>query len=204
MIDPGYHGRFLRELSRVFRDRGLKVLVLGSSASLMLLGKARRMTKDIDIHTFPVVFPEHIDLLKEVAGMFDCNIILHPDGAAILMNATFEGKVVTVEIIEGGGDHFILPEVLEDMEKTSSIVDGIFVPTWEHLILMKAEAYVDRRADETKRKYLDDLVELHSELRSTGKTIGEEELDRIIRLRSSRKRTELRKLVIAIFGDVLH
>ena len=90
------------------------------------------------------------------------------------------------------------------MEKTSSIVDGIFVPTWEHLILMKAEAYVDRRADETKRKYLDDLVELHSELRSTGKTIGEEEMDRIIRLRPSRKRTELRKLVIAIFGDVLH
>jgi len=203
MIGPEIHGRFLRELSREFEKHGLRVLVLGSSATLMLLGKARRMTKDIDIHTFPVVFPDHIDLLQEVANIFDGNIILQPDGASIQMNTIYEGKNVTVEIIEGGGEHFLLPEVLRDIEITAEIVEGIYVPTWEHVIIMKAEAYVDRRASEQKRKYLDDLVEIHTELFSVQKMISETELDRIIELRPSRKRAELRRLTVAIFGDVL-
>ncbi len=203
MIGPDIHRRFLLELSEVFEEHGLKVLVLGSSATLMLLGKARRMTKDIDIHTFPIVFPDHIDLLQMVAKMFNGNIILHPDGATIQMNTIFEGKTVTVEIIEGGGDHFLLPEVLQDIVATAKIDEGIYVPTWEHLIIMKAEAHIDRRASELKKKYLDDLVELHSELVALQKSISEKELDRIIELRSLRKQAELRRLVIAIFGDVL-
>lgn len=200
-ITDDEHREALGILSKEFADRGLRMLALGSSAVLLKAGIAGG-TKDIDIHLFPIGdVLEYTDVIEEIAKGLGGHSAWKPDGAVFVMHIRVRGSMIPVEIIEGGAD-FIELHVFEDMRKSAKEVNGVLVPSWEHIVGMKAEAWWDRTGSR-REEYREDLVAIAQGVEQGGEKLDATELERVIRLRQDKKHDGMLELVFRTFEAVL-
>lgn len=194
----------LGKLEEVFQERGIELLVLGSSA-IVFRTKSKRRTKDIDLHPFPIEdYIEYWDKLEAITKDLNGNIKLESDGASATLHFDYLNKRIMVELIDSGGPHFITKEVVDDMVDTADEIDGLYIPTFEHIIVMKAEAYTDRiDSDPHKQDFFDDLVMLSNYLSENDLELDSDEINRIINLRIKRKREKMDHIIYTIYTDVL-
>lgn len=183
-------------------DCGYRVLALGSAAVVLHTGQRGTTTKDLDIHVHPSgEFMPLYETIEEMVEQLGGSISLEPDGASLTAHVPLRGKDVTVEIVLGRED-FIEPETLEDAVEGAEERDGFLVPSLEHLVAMKAEAWFDRTG-EKERKYLKDLRDLEEWLADVDETIEREEVVRLIQMRPERKRMAMRRRIERTFEDRL-
>ncbi len=203
MIDEKEHYECVKKLVEAFNRHGIDILLLGSSAVLYRFGNVRS-TKDIDVHPFPTdPYEEFYDRLEEVAKELNGSFNIETDGASITFFATIGDKNITVELIDAGGSHFLTEEVLQNMTETSELIRGVHVPTNEHLIAAKAEAYMDRIEDDpNKEKFFDDLVGIREKLLEKDIKLDSSEIDRVVGLRVERKRDGLKRTISSQFSDI--
>jgi hypothetical protein len=189
LITDVEHREALRMLSAELAKRGYGMMALGSSAVLLKSG-AIGSTKDVDVHPFHIEDVEkYWTVLDEIATALKGHYKFEKDGASVTLQITVRGRMVPVEFIEGRED-FIEPHVLADALKSAKVVEGVYVPTWEHLVGMKTEAYFDRTG-EKKTKYLADLGVIRERIEAAGEKLGAAELERVIRLRPEKKHQEM-------------
>lgn len=197
LITDAEHREAIRLLVEALGKHDLKVMALGSTALLLRTGRLGT-TKDVDIHAFPLEDAERsFDTLEVIARDLGGHQKLSPDGATTTLWIPVRGLMVPVGLIEGGSE-FITPEVLRDAIKTATVIAGAYVPSWEHFIAMKAEAHFDRTG-EAQRKYLADLTLIRDRL-PIGSRLDAKELERVIRLRPSRKHADMLATAFRIFA----
>lgn len=92
--------------------------------------------------------------------------------------------------------------MLEDAKRSAQDVNGILVPSWEHVAVMKAEAWFDRTG-EVRNKYREDMVKLAALSAKNGTTLDAAELERLVRLRPARKHDDMLATVFRLFDGVL-
>lgn len=179
----------MRLIAAELHKRGFGLMALGSSAVLLKSG-AVGSTKDVDVHPFHVEDVEkYWTVVEEVAHALGGHHKFEKDGASITLHIRVRGQMVPVEFIEGRED-FIEPEVLADALKSAKVVDGIHVPSWEHLVAMKTEAWYDRTG-EKRVKYLADLGRIRERVEAARESLKAAELERVIKLRPARKHEEM-------------
>lgn len=196
----------LRMLSRIadaLDQTPLGVLALGSAAVILRTGPSGTVTKDLDLHVYPtddiLAFQDALE--EAIVDRLEGRMAWEPDGASLTAHVPVMGKEMPVEIILGR-ENFIEPEVLEDAVRTAEEQDGVLVPSWEHIVSMKAEAWFDRSIHR-KEKYLEDLWEIREILEETGDTLEREEVERLVGMRPERKHPGMTRIVIRVFGDLL-
>lgn len=102
-----------------------------------------------------------------------------------------------MELIFGGED-WIDEDVLEDAIRTGEEMDGVLVPTDEHLFVMKAEAYVDRRDQSVADKFLTDMIQIVEALDDKDMRLDNDEVARLVMMRPKRKHEEMRRVCISV------
>lgn len=204
LVTPEEQREATRLVAGELAKHGLEVLVLGSVAVLLRVGGAVRTssTKDVDMHAFPVGdVVQYWDILEASAKNLHGSMRMGTDGAAFVLHVPVQGRDVPVEIIEGNED-FIPPMVLVDAVETAIRIDGVWVPTWEHIAVMKAEAWFDRTGD-MKRKYLEDLATLAGHLRPGAERLNRSELKRLVAMREERKRQDMLLTLERVFAGLV-
>lgn len=201
MIGKKEHREVVERLAEKFEEHGLNLLLLGSSSVLYRYGDVRR-TKDIDVHPFPIdPYEEFYEKLEDLSEELDGTFNIEIDGSTITFFAEIDEKRYTIELIDAGGPHFLTNKVLEDMIDKADKIEGLYVPSDEHLVVAKAEAYIDRSEnDPNKEKFFDDLNDLREKM--VEKDIEHEEIDRVIGLRPERKHEELKRIITLHFSDI--
>ena len=166
----------------------INVMVLGRVAMLYLFDMGRA-SKDVDIHPFPmgsrdiVEMQERLDsIVREKGG----HVRWEPDGRSMTVAYPLDDRLIPVEIILGGED-WISPEVLEDAIGTGTYMDHVLVPSPEHLLVMKAEAYFDRMAEPGHERFRDDMVQIVEGIERNRKSLFPAEIQRLVLMRPSRK-----------------
>lgn len=195
------HRKAVFALVEEFGRFGLRLLALGSTALLFKLGSVGH-TKDADLHPFPVEDSlQYLDAVDAVCSSLDARYRIEPDGSSITLHVPIDGRDVPVELIEGRED-FVQPEVLADAVATGSPREGVVVPTWEHVVTMKAEAWYDRPG-RMKQKFLEDLLELRDRLKQESVILSLAEVHRLVAMRTARKRVAMEVELGRIFVDLL-
>lgn len=188
----------LHDLADELRKGDVGVLVLGSAAVVARTGQRSTTTKDLDLHAFPVDdVLELQSVLEDAIGRLGGSMRWEPDGASITAHVPVGGREIPVEIVLGR-DEFIPPEVLEDAVDTAEEQDGVLVPSWEHLVTMKAEAWFDRTG-RRRDKYLEDLRTIRDWMDEQDEGLSEGEVRRLVGLRPERKRREILLTIGRIF-----
>ena len=203
MIGEEEHRRAIEKISEKFKEHDIDLLLLGSSSILYRYGSVRR-TKDIDVHPFPIEpYVDFYEDLEEIVEKLDGSFNIETDGSSITLFAEIEGKTLTIELIDAGGSHFLTKEVLEDMIDQADEVNGVFVPSDEHLIVAKAEAYIDRNeGDSAKQKFFEDLIDIREKIEEKDLKLDYDELKRIVGLRPERKQSQLRSIIDTQFSGL--
>ena len=203
MIGEEEHRRAIEKISEKFKEHDIDLLLLGSSSILYRYGSVRR-TKDIDVHPFPIEpYVDFYEDLEEIVEKLDGSFNIETDGSSITLFAEIEGKTLTIELIDAGGSHFLTKEVLEDMIDQADEVNGVFVPSDEHLIVAKAEAYIDRNeGDSAKQKFFEDLIDIREKIKEKDFKLDYDELKRIVGLRPERKQSQLRSIIDTQFSGL--
>ncbi len=191
----------LSKIVEALEDTTLGVLALGSAAVVLRSGARGSVTKDLDVHVYPVedilAFQEALE--EAIVDRLGGRMAWEPDGASITAHIPTPTQEIPVEIILGRED-FIDPKVLDDAVASAEEHDGVLVPSWEHIVTMKAEAWFDR-SGERKRAYRLDLREIANRLEETEANLQEDAIDRLVRLRPERKRREMKKIIYRIFEN---
>lgn len=194
------HRQAVQVLVRELGKGGLSILAVGSTAVLFATGRLG-MTKDADVHPFPVEdWLAYHDLLEAVLERLGGTLQLETDGASMTAHIPVRGRNVPVELIEGRED-FIQPEVLADAVASSRVIDGVHVPTWEHIVTMKAEAWFDRTGSK-KDKFLEDLGELRDRIQDRGASLSRSEVRRLVGMRPERKHDAMNRVVDQTFSGM--
>ncbi len=203
MIGEEEHRRAIEKISEKFKEHDIDLLLLGSSSILYRYGSVRR-TKDIDVHPFPIEpYVDFYEDLEEIVEKLDGSFNIETDGSSITLFAEIEGKNLTIELIDAGGSHFLTKKVLNDMIDQADEVNGVFVPSDEHLIVAKAEAYIDRNeGDPAKEKFFEDLIDIREKIEEKDLELDYDELKRIVGLRPERKQSQLRSIIDTQFSDL--
>lgn len=191
----------VEKIAPLLAEKGYETLLLGSVAVLYKTDRGQ-LTKDVDIHVSPtgdiIRFYDDVEMIsKSLEGRFQ----LMADGASITLYIPIGRADVPIEIIEGRED-FIEPDVLSDALSSATQQGHVKIPTWAHLICMKAEAWFDRTGPE-KSKFLEDLLEIKARLTRTSSLLDQHELERIIKLRPGRKHLEMRAILFREFAELL-
>lgn len=205
MIGEEEQKRILNKLKTIFSDKDLNLLVLGSVAVHYRLGPVGK-TKDIDVRPFPIEdkFDEYWDKLEAITEEINGNLNIETGGSTITLIGRINEKEITVELIDAGGEKFLTKRTIDDMIDTADKIEGLYIPSIEHLVAAKAEAYVDRtEGDISKEKYWEDLLKIREMLKEKDMELERSELERIIDLRSERKREELSKIVNRYLYEVI-
>ncbi len=203
MIGEEEHYKVLEQLAKKFNQHGMELLLLGSSSVLYRYGHLR-MTKDIDVHPFPIdpyekFYDELEKIVKEMGGYFR----LERDGSSITLSVELDSKIFLIELIDAGDHHFLTKKVLDDMLENADKQGDVYVPSHEHIIVAKAEAYIDRnRGDPNKEKFFDDLSDIHEKMIERGIELDHDEVIRVIELRLKSKQKRLRRLITSQFSDI--
>lgn len=183
----------LRWLSEVLGRAGFRLLALGSTALVVGWG-VEKTSKDVDVHAFPVGrrWEALFDALTAALDLASGHVRIEPDGASMTAFVPTRSGPVPVEIIEGRED-FISPRVLADATRSARQVGAVFVPSAEHLLVMKAEAYADRTGP-ARAKFAADLLEVAEAcFRTTA--VNEPEVGRLVQLRPARKRDTMARAI---------
>ncbi|MBS3816276.1 MAG: nucleotidyltransferase [Candidatus Thermoplasmatota archaeon] len=203
MIGKKEHRRVLNKLAEKFDEHGLHLLLLGSSSVLYRYGSVRR-TKDIDVHPFPIGdYEKFYDGLEKLADELEGSFNIEIDASSITFFPEIDNKTYTVELIDAGGSHFLTREVLKDMVDQADKIGKVYVPSDEHLVVAKADAYLDRNeSDPNKEKFFDDLTDLREKMKEEDIKLDYDEIDRIIKLRPERKHNGLKGIITSQFSDL--
>lgn len=163
-----------------------------------------RRTKDIDVHPFPIeLYEDFYEKLEELSEELNGSFNIEIDGSTITFFAEIEDEKYTIELIDAGGPHFLTKIVLKDMVDKADEIDGLYVPSGEHLVVAKAEAYIDRnKGDPNKEKFFDDLSDMREKMAERGLELDYDEIDRVICLRPERKHDDLRRIISSQFSDI--
>ncbi len=192
----------LQRIAAKLRGRGLEVLALGSAAVALRTGQRGSVTKDLDLHAFPVKdILAFQDAIEGAVEALDGHMQWEADGSSITAHVPIGGREIPVEFVLGRED-FIEPEVLEDAVGDAEKREGLLVPSWEHIVAMKAEAWFDRTGQE-KRKYLEDLRSIGDWMAEHGQGIRRVEVRRVVEMRPDRKHREMLLTIERIFARVL-
>ncbi len=199
IFSPDEQRMAVEGVAEALRPLGIRVLVLGRVAMLYLFDMGRA-SKDVDIHPFP---PDNIDLVKMQerleAVVVDGGGHVHwePDGRSMTVHFPIGDRLIPVEVLLGGED-WISPEVLEDAVRTGTFIGSLVLPSPEHLLVMKAEAFHDRRAEPGVERFLDDMVEIVEGASSLGVRFKPEEVTRLVLMRHQRKRDSMLDLCASV------
>lgn len=188
----------LYRLAEELQEDDVGVLALGSAAVILKTGQRSTTTKDLDLHVFPVedILALH-DTIEQAIDRLGGTMAWEPDGATITAHVPVGGREISVEIVFGR-DQFIHPEVLEDAVETAEEREGVLVPSWEHIVAMKAEAWFDRTGRQ-QDKYLADLRSIREWMDEQDGGLSESEVRRLVELRPERKRREMMLTVGRVF-----
>ncbi|MFW6142344.1 MAG: nucleotidyltransferase [Candidatus Saliniplasma sp.] len=202
MIGEEEHRKAIQKIAEKFKGHDLDLLLLGSSSVLYRYGTVRR-TKDIDVHPFPMEpYIDFYEDLEEIAEELNGSFNIETGGSSITFFADIHGETLTVELIDAGGTHFLTKEVLDDMIDRADEIDGVHVPSDEHLIVAKAEAYLDRNEEDiNKDKFFDDLIDLREKIEQGEIKLDNDEMKRVIGLRPEKKRSRLESIIDTQFSD---
>lgn len=195
----------LNKLKDIFLERDLNLLFLGSIAVHYRLGPVGK-TKDIDVRPFPIdnKFDVYWDKLEEITEEINGNLNIETGGSTITLLGRIEGVDVTVELIDAGRERFLTKKVIDDMIDTADEIEGIFVPSLEHIVVSKAEAYLDRtEGDLSKEKYWEDLIRIRKKLKEKGLILDREEIERVVKLRPERKIEDLLRILNRYLDEVI-
>lgn len=188
-----------KEVSELVRPLGLRIMVLGRVALFYRYGLGG-LSKDVDLHPYPLL---NVDLLEvndeltKVLAPRGGHLEWMADGRGLIIYVPFHERTAPVELIFGGED-WIDEIVLEDAILTGEEMDGVLVPSDEHLFVMKAEAYVDRRDQAVGDKYLTDMVQIVEALEQKGSRLDPDEISRLVSMRPKRKHDDMRKAYISV------
>lgn len=164
-------------------------------------------TKDIDIRPFPIdddYYIEYWGKLEDIKERIDGTLNIENGGSTATLIARLEKQKVTIELIDAGGEKFLTKEVIDDMIDKAERIEGVYVPSVEHLVVAKAEAYMDRtEGDPSKEKFRQDLVKIRERLKEKGLELAVEEIERIVNLRVERKRDRLLNVVKRYLHEVM-
>jgi len=206
MIGEEEQKRILVELRERFSKENLNILILGSIAVHYRLGPVGK-TKDIDIRPFPIdddSFEKYWNKLEAIKERMDGSLNIERGGSTATLIVSLEGKEVTVEVIDAGGEKFLTKEVIDDMIDKSEEIEGLYLPSLEHIVVSKAEAYMDRtEGDPNKEKFRQDLVKIRELLKEEELKLASEEIERIVNLRVERKRDQLLNVVKSYLHEVM-
>jgi len=175
-------------MAALVRPLHLRVLVLGRVALLLRSGVGGA-TKDVDAHLFPAERADQAELLEILTATIEPGggrARIEPDGRSISVHLPVQDRLVLVEIVMGGED-WIQQDVLEDAVRTAEEIDGVMVPSLEHLYVMKAEVFVDRRDAHSVNKARQDMVRITTDLRDDGAMLDMREVRRLVLMRPKRK-----------------
>jgi len=176
------------QMAGLVRPLCLRILVLGRVA-LFYRYNLMGISKDVDLHPFPLAEVDPLalhDVLDAAVTPSGGHIKWMEDGRGLLVYYPLHDRIVPVELIFGGED-WIQEDVLEDAIRKGEEMGGVVVPSDEHLFVMKAEAYVDRKDRAAADKYFNDLVQIVDALGKEGGALDRVEVSRLIRMRPVRK-----------------
>ncbi|MGM0510979.1 MAG: nucleotidyltransferase [Thermoplasmatota archaeon] len=206
MIGEEEQKRILAELREIFSEEDLNILVLGSIAVHYRLGPVGR-TKDIDIRPFPIdddSFVEYWDKLEDIKEKIDGTLNIERGGSTATLIARLDEQEVIIELIDAGGEKFLTKEVIDDMIEKAEKIEGVYVPSIEHLAVAKAEAFLDRtEGDPGKEKFRQDIIKIRERLKAKDLELTGEEIERIVDIRVGRKRDRLLKVVKKYLHEVM-
>ena len=206
MIGEEEQKRILAELREIFSEEDLNILVLGSIAVHYRLGPVGR-TKDIDIRPFPIdddSFVEYWDKLEDIKEKIGGTLNMERGGSTATLIARLDEQEVIIELIDAGGEKFLTKEVIDDMIEKAEKIEGVYVPSIEHLAVAKAEAFLDRNeGDPGKEKFRQDIIKIRERLKAKDLELTGEEIKRIVDLRVGRKRDRLLKVVKKYLHEVM-
>jgi hypothetical protein len=188
-----------RIVSELVQPLGLKIMVLGRVALFYRYGLGGS-SKEVDLHPYPLVDTDLLEVNDELAGALSSrggHLEWMPDGRGLIVYIQFEERTAPVALIFGGED-WIDEHVLEDAIRTGEEMDGVLVPTDEHLFVMKAEAYVDRRDQTVADKYLTDMIQIVEALEKGGSRLDPDEVTRLVMMRPVRKHEKMRRVCISV------
>jgi hypothetical protein len=175
------------------------VMVLGRVALLYLFGEGRG-SKDVDLHPYPMGSRDLIamhDQLEAVVSVNGGRVRWEPDGMSMTLYYPIDDRLIPVEFVLGGED-WISPKVLEDAVGTGTISGRVLVPSPEHLLVMKAEAYYDRMAESSDNRFKDDMVQIVNGATRAGIALDPREVHRLILMRPPRKRPVMMDLCASV------
>lgn len=188
-----------RIVSELVQPLELKIMVLGRVALFYRYGLGGS-SKDVDLHPYPLADVDLLEVNDELTRALASrggHLEWMADGRGLLVYMPYEERTAPVELIFGGED-WIDEVVLEDAIRTGEEMDGVLVPTDEHLFVMKAEAYVDRRDQAVADKYLTDMIQIVEALDEKDRRLDYDEVTRLVRMRPRRKHEEMRKVCISV------
>lgn len=188
-----------RNVSELVQPLGLKIMVLGRVALFYRYGVGGS-SKDVDLHPYPLLNVDLLEVNDELAKALaprGGHLEWMADGRGLIVYVPFEERTAPVELIFGGED-WIDEDVLEDAIRTGEEMDGVLVPTDEHLFVMKAEAYVDRRGQTVADKYLTDMIQIVEALKEESSWLDTEEVTRLVSMRPQRKHEEMRRICVSV------
>ena len=192
-----------RIVSGLLQPLELKIMVLGRVALFYRYGIGGS-SKDVDLHPYPlgnVDLLEVNDELTRALASRGGHLEWMTDGRGLIVYMPYEERTAPVELIFGGED-WIDEDVLEDAIRTGEEMDGVLVPTDEHLFVMKAEAYVDRRDKAVADKYLTDMIQIVEALDDNDMRLDNDEVARLVMMRPERKHEEMRRVCISVMPSV--
>jgi hypothetical protein len=147
------------------------------------------LSKDVDLHPYPLLNVDLLELNDELIEALSSrggHLEWMADGRGLIIYMPFKERMAPVELIFGGED-WIDEHVLEDAIQTGEEIEGVLVPSNEHLFVMKAEAYVDRRDKPAADKYLTDMIRIVKVLAQNDSRLDVDEVNRLIAMRPNRK-----------------
>lgn len=177
----------------------INVMVLGRVAMLYLFDMGRA-SKDVDIHPFPMGSRDIVkmqDLLEAIVVENGGHVRWEPDGRSLTVAYPLADRLIPVEIVLGGED-WISPEVLEDAIGTGTYKGHVLVPSPEHLLVMKAEAYYDRMAEPGHERFKDDMVQIVEGTERKEIGLDPSEVQRLVLMRPSRKHAIMMDLCASV------
>lgn len=192
----------VERVAETLRPLGIRVMVLGRVAMLYLfeMGQA---SKDVDIHPFPMEDQDLLDVQERLGSMIQDgggHLRWEPDGRSMTVHVPIEGRLVPVEIVLGGED-WISPEVLEDAVRTGIPVGNVMVPTPEHLLVMKAEAFFDRRAEHGVERFRNDMLDIVEGTNRFDIQLDIVEVGRLVMMRPERKHDVMMALCASVLPE---
>jgi hypothetical protein len=143
-MDPDEQRRWLRVLADAAEEEGCMVAPVGS-VYLMLQGRPRLNTKDLDgvIHSADLDIAS-LDVVKRIARRLgEPEVSL--DKAVVAVTLPSGDKIELIRGRSAAKGGFFPRELLRAAAQTATVQDGLLVYRREYMIVLKADAAIDRR-----------------------------------------------------------